>query len=78
MKMAIGSDHGGFALKETLKSFLIEQGIQVQDEGCQDNNSCDYPDFARAVASKVSEGLVDEGILVCTTGIGMRLAQVAA
>jgi glycine hydroxymethyltransferase len=74
MKMAIGTDHGGFELKEQLKKLLNEKKIQVEDVGCFSTESVDYPDFAAEVARKVSEGTVDQGILICTTGIGMSIA----
>lgn len=74
MKMAIGADHGGFELKEDLKKKLRQHGILVEDVGCYSAASVDYPDFARTVAVMVSEGLVDQGILICRTGIGMSMA----
>jgi len=74
MKVAIGSDHGGFRIKETVKELLSERGLEVEDFGTTDESSVDYPDYAREVASRVSSGQVDEGILVCTTGIGMSIA----
>jgi len=73
MKIAIGSDHGGFEMKETLKGFLEARGVQTRDLGCFSKNSVDYPDIAAAVAGQVSDGQVDQGILVCTTGIGMSI-----
>jgi glycine hydroxymethyltransferase len=71
--LAIGSDHGGFKLKETLKSHLQEQGITVLDLGTNSLESTDYPDFAHAVAQSVARGEAEEGILVCTTGVGMSI-----
>ena len=73
MNIAIGSDHGGFEMKEALKSFLLTRGSQVLDLGCFSRESVDYPDAAAAVASQVSEGLVEQGILICTTGVGMSI-----
>jgi len=73
MKIAIGSDHGGFEMKEELKSFLQTRRVQVLDSGCFSKVSVDYPDIAAAVATKVSEGQVDQGIVVCTTGIGVSI-----
>jgi glycine hydroxymethyltransferase len=73
MKLAIGSDHAGYDLKEIIKARLLEQNCQVEDVGCFDKTSVDYPDFARAVASRVSQGSVDQGILICTTGVGMSV-----
>lgn len=73
MKIAIGSDHGGYTIKEKVKSTLVDRGIDVRDLGCSDTNSVDYPDYALEVSKQVSSGSVDEGILVCTTGIGMDI-----
>lgn len=73
MKIAIGSDHGGYDLKEAVKFSLRKRGIEVEDHGCFDKESVDYPDFARLVASRVSLNSVDQGVLVCTTGIGMSI-----
>lgn len=74
MKIAIGADHGGYELKETLKAELKKKGIAFEDVGCYSQESVDYPDYARAVAVMVSEGIVDQGILICRTGIGMSMA----
>ena len=73
MKIAIGSDHGGFVLKNALKATLTQNNIEVIDVGCHSADACDYPDSARGVASGVSQGDVDSGILICTTGIGMSI-----
>ena len=75
MKIAVGADHGGFDLKEALKNHLEERKIEVVDVGTGGAESVDYPDFAVAVARMVSDGSVDEGMLVCTTGIGMSIAS---
>ncbi len=74
MRMAIGADHGGFELKEALKKVMKKQGIVVEDVGCDSSAAVDYPDYARMVAEMVSEGLVDQGVLICRTGIGMSMA----
>jgi ribose 5-phosphate isomerase B len=74
MKIAIGADHAGFALKEKLRQRLIEQGHEVVDFGTASGDSCDYPDYARPVARDVAEGRADRGLLVCFTGIGMAMA----
>lgn len=71
--VAIGSDHGGFDLKETIIAHLKEQGITYKDYGCYDKNSCDYPIFGRAVAEAVASGECDKGIVICTTGIGISI-----
>jgi len=74
MKLAIASDHAGFALKEKLRDRLTAEGHQVVDFGTNSLESCDYPDFAHPVAHEVSEGRCERGILVCSTGIGMSMA----
>ncbi len=74
MRMAIGADHGGFELKEALKAAMKKRGITVEDAGCYTPDAVDYPDYAHAVAAMVSEGLVEQGILICRTGIGMSMA----
>lgn len=74
MKIAIGSDHGGFQLKKTICRFLEEEGIAYQDFGTYSPESCDYPDIAFAVAEAVARGEFDQGILICGTGIGMAIA----
>ncbi len=73
MKIAIGSDHGGFDLKEKLIAHLKERGDEVKDFGCYDKSSVDYPIYGRAVAEAVSAGEFDKGIVVCTTGIGISI-----
>ncbi len=73
MKIAIGSDHGGFDMKEALRGFLTERGVQVEDQGCFSKGPVDYPEIGARVAAKVSRGLVDQGIVICTTGIGMSI-----
>jgi len=74
MRIAIGADHGGFALKEHLKHSLEQQGHAVLDRGTHSEESCDYPDFAALVGSDVAQGRAERGILVCTTGVGMSIA----
>jgi ribose 5-phosphate isomerase B len=74
MKVAIGSDHAGFALKENIRRLLIVLGILVEDTGTNSNESVDYPEYAERVARMVREGTADRGILVCNTGIGMCIA----
>ena len=73
MKIAIGSDHGGVDYKNQIVALLEKRGIDVANEGTNENESVDYPDFAARVASQVSEGQADQGVLVCTTGIGMSI-----
>ena len=71
--IALGSDHGGFELKEAVKKHLQERGLEFKDFGTYDLNSCDYPEFGRAAAEAVASGECDRGIVICTTGIGYRL-----
>ena len=71
--IAIGADHGGVALKETLAAHLRARGEQVIDVGTADTASVDYPDFGRAVAERVSRGEAARGLLLCTNGIGMSI-----
>lgn len=71
--IAIGSDHGGFDLKEIVIAHLQEQGITCKDFGCYDKNSCDYPIYGRAVAEAVAKGECEKGIVICTTGIGISI-----
>ena len=72
--LAIGSDHGGFALKEELKAHLDERGIAYKDFGTFTEESCDYPDVAEPLCRAVVAGEYDRGILICGTGIGMSMA----
>ena len=74
MRVAIGSDHAGFHLKETIKSLLERLRIPCEDLGAASTASADYPDFAQAVGGAVLAGRADRGILVCGTGIGMGIA----
>lgn len=74
MKIALGSDHGGFSLKEGIIPLLRELGHEVIDTGCHDEQSVDYPTFADSVCKKVTDGIADCGILICGTGIGMSMA----
>ena len=72
--IGIGSDHGGFALKEAIKKHLEERGLEYKDFGTYSAASCDYPVFGRAVAKAVAAGECRLGILICGTGIGMSIA----
>lgn len=74
MRLAIGADHAGYELKETLKSHLEQLGWAVDDLGTNSNESTDYPDYAKAVAKRVVTGDADFGILVCASGVGMSIA----
>lgn len=73
MKIAIGSDHAGFELKEYVKGILLERHETVTDVGTNSTESVDYADFGLKVAELVSQGEVEKGILVCGTGIGMSI-----
>lgn len=73
MKVAVGSDHAGYALKEDIKRILEGRNDVVVDAGTDSENSVDYPDFGIAVARLVSEGKAEKGILICGTGIGMSI-----
>ena len=74
MKIAIGCDHGAYALKEKLIAHLKAEGYETEDFGTYSPESCDYPDFASAAAKAVAEGKCDRGIVLCTTGIGVSIA----
>ena len=74
MKIALGADHAGFELKESVKRLLTGDGIQVDDRGTHSPESVDYPDFARAVGKEVARRQAEFGILVCGTGIGMSMS----
>lgn len=74
MKIGIGSDHGGFELKEAVKEYLQEKNIEVVDYGTYNEESVDYPDYGEKVATAVVEKEVDRGIVVCGTGIGISIA----
>ena len=73
MKIAVGSDHGGYQLKEDLKKYLKEQNIEYIDFGCDSERSVDYPDIGFKVALEVKKGKYDRGILICGSGIGMSI-----
>lgn len=74
MKLAIGCDHAGFELKETLKTYLVEKGFELVDKGTYSLDSVDYPDFAHAVSIAIEKGLVGLGILICGSGNGISMA----
>jgi ribose 5-phosphate isomerase B len=74
MKISIGADHAGFLLKERLRQKLVADGHQVADRGTNSEQSCDYPDFAAAVARDVARGQAERGVLVCGSGVGMSIA----
>ena len=72
--LAIGSDHGGYELKEEIKKYLDEQKISYKDFGTDSAASVDYPDIASPVAKAVADGECEKGILCCGTGIGISMA----
>lgn len=72
--IALGSDHGGFDLKQRVKAYLDEKHIPYKDYGCDSKESCDYPIFAKAAAEAVASGECEKGIVICTTGIGISIA----
>ena len=74
MQIAIGADHGGYEYKQKIIKFLNTNGHIVKDFGTDNNDSCDYPVFAKKVAQAVSSGEYEKGILICGTGIGMSIA----
>jgi ribose 5-phosphate isomerase B len=74
MKIAIGADHAGFAVKKDIAEALRLAGHEITDVGTDSTEVCDYPDFAAMVGRDVAAGLADRGILVCATGVGMSIA----
>ena len=74
MKIIIGSDHGGYALKQEIIEHLKSRGFEVTDVGTHSEESCDYPTYAKPVAEAIQKGEAELGILVCGTGIGMSMA----
>lgn len=74
MKIAIGCDHGGITLKDSIVNYLEERGVKIEDFGTFGTESVDYPDFAYKVARSVADGKADKGILMCGTGIGISIA----
>ena len=74
MRVAIGSDHRGFRLKQEIGGLLAETGYDYKDFGCDSEEPVDYPDIAREVARAIAKGEFERGILVCSTGIGMCIA----
>ena len=71
--IAIGSDHGGFALKQALMAHLDRRGLAYKDYGTYSEASCDYPQYAKAVANAIVSGECERGILICGTGIGVSI-----
>ena len=73
MRIAIACDHGAYALKEKVKSWLLEAGYEVRDFGCSSTESVDYPDYALPAAEAVARREADRGVFLCTTGIGVSI-----
>ena len=73
MKIALGCDHGGYAMKEDIKKQLEGLGHEVKDCGTYSTESCHYPEFAAAAARSVASGECEKGIVICTTGIGVSI-----
>lgn len=71
--IALGSDHGGYGLKQEIIKYLEEQKLEYKDFGSYDEKSCDYPVYAKKVANAIVEGECDKGILICGTGIGISI-----
>lgn len=72
--IALGCDHGGFALMQTVKKYLEEKGLEYKDFGCYGTESVDYPEFGKKAARAVASGECEKGIVICTTGIGISIS----
>ena len=72
--IALGSDHGGYGLKQEIIGYLEEKGIEYKDYGCYDESPCDYPVLGKKAAQAVVSGECEKGILICGTGIGISIA----
>ena len=72
--IALGCDHGGYELKQEIKKYLDEKGIEYKDYGCDSLDSVDYPVYAKKVAHAILDGECEKGILICGTGLGISLA----
>ena len=71
--IALACDHGGYDLKERVKKYLEEKGLEYKDFGCYSKESCDYPDFIKPATKAVADGTCERGIIMCTTGIGVSI-----
>lgn len=74
MKIALAADHGGYELKEKVKTFLLKSDLDVVDAGCDSSESVDYPDYAEKAVKLIEDNQCQRGILICGTGIGMSIA----
>ena len=72
--IALGCDHGGYALMQSVKKYLEEKGLEYKDYGTYSEESCDYPIYGEAVAKAIVNGECDKGIIICGTGIGISIA----
>ncbi|MFP4697386.1 MAG: ribose 5-phosphate isomerase B [Eubacteriales bacterium] len=72
--IAVGSDHGGFELKQHVIEYLKDNNIEFKDYGCFHEDSCDYPEYAKKVAKAIQDKICKQGILICGTGIGISIA----
>lgn len=73
MRLALASDHAGFALKQSVMHYLQQKGVSMHDFGCYSTESCDYPDYAHPMAAAVEQGEYDFGIAICSTGNGITM-----
>ena len=74
--IAVGSDHGGYELKQEIISYLKEKNLEYKDYGTDSKESCDYPVYAKKVANAIVNGECDRGILICGTGIGLSITAI--
>jgi len=74
MRIAVGSDHAGFAAKQKIISYLTELGHDITDYGTFTDDSCDYPEFGSKAARAVAQGICDKGVVICSTGIGISIS----
>ncbi len=74
MRIALGCDHGGYALKEIVKKYLTDKNYEIVDLGCNSTESVDYPVYGKAVAKAVLNKEADRGIIICGTGIGISIS----
>lgn len=72
--IALGSDHGGYELKQEVIQYLEKHNLDYRDYGCDSDSSCDYPVYAKKVANAIVSGECEKGILICGTGIGISIA----
>ena len=73
MKIGLASDHAGFALKQFVKKYLDKKGMEYEDYGCFNEDSCDYPDFAHLLGKAIDEGVHKTGIAICGSGEGINM-----